>query len=541
MMRKLTGWALALGALAMILSGCPKKEQKKGPTKREVAAVRARSADAFADLEAAERGEPTPAPKAKPELDEEEMRPKPKPPEPELEPPPQKPVESVPVNPARAAPAWVNSQPKMPGYYVGIGVSTDHGDESADWARARNHAYVELASTLKVHINSVIVDYFKENNLKLYKGDNVTKDTSRTDSAYSQDTQFFVDQTLEGVEIHDRWKNPQEKKYWMLVRLSKAEIARRLRERLEKARKKAVDYVQAAVKAEQGGDIAGALKGYFKSYLALREYFGGVVEVDLDGDGKKEVLNHEIERSVDRLVAGLSWEPSDPNRKAVNGQGLREPLKLMVSYSGKPVNALPVAFAFQRGKGSVEGKVATGSDGAAQAQVVKIFGDKKAIVGARVDVEALVDNPRQARVAMAKFGTALERKTGKFFIELEELSAYIDISEELLGEEVRPGSVAVDIKDRLHKELGLVFTRSSRGADLEITGSAVVDACTDFFAQRQCTARVKVTVTDRLKGRQLFSKKYNVKGNGENDKEAGRAALGKVGKRVSKKIIEGMK
>ena len=100
----------------------------------------------------------------------------------------------------------------------------------------------------------------------------------------------------------------------------------------------------------------------------------------LSGPGMEEHFRHNS------LFVG----PAD--RKAVNGQGLSDPLKLMVSYSGKPVNALPVAFAFQRGKGSVEGKVATGSDGAAQAQVVKIFGDKKAIIGARVDVEALVDN-----------------------------------------------------------------------------------------------------------------------------------------------------
>jgi hypothetical protein len=540
MIRKLPAIALAFGALALLLTGCPKKEQQKGPTKREVAGVRARSADAFADLEAAERGDPTPPPKARPEVREEDLAPKPKPPEPK-QPVKQKPVDTVPVNPARAAPDWVNSQPNLPGYYVGIGVSTSHGDEAADWARARNHGYVELASTLKVHINSAITDYFKENSLKLYDKDNITKDTTRQDSSYKEDTQFFVDQTLEGVEIADRWKDEGQRKYWMLVQLSKAEIARKIRERLEKARKKAVDYVQAAVTAEGRGDVAAALKGYFKSYLALREYFGGVVEYDVNGDGKPDVLNHEIERAVDRLAAGMEWKVSEPNRRAVNGQGLGSPLALAVAYQGKPVNALPVAFAFQRGNGSVEAKVSTGGDGAASAKVVKIFGDKQAIVGARVDVGALVDDAREARVVEEKFATALDRKTGKFFIEIEELSAYIEIAEELLGEEVSPGSIAADIKDRLHKELGLVFTNSSRGADMEIKGTAVVGSCTDFFAQRQCTARVNVTVSDRSKGRQLFSKKYDIKGNGENDKEAGLDALKKVGKRVAGQIIEGMK
>ncbi len=517
---------------ALALGGCPRKEQKK-PTREEKAAVRSRAADAFADLGSAEHGEPAPAPKPEP-------KPEPKPPAKKVA---QKKVDTVPVNPSRSAPAWINSQPNMPGYYVGIGVSTSHGDEEVDWTRARNNAYKELASSLKVKINSVITDYFKENSLKLYKNDSLVGGATRSQSSYTDDTKVFIDQTLEGVEIHDRWKDGEQNKYWMLVRLSKAEIARRLREKLEKARKKALDYVKAAVRAESTSNVAGALKGYFKSYMALREYFGGVVEYDVDGDGKKDVLNHEIERAVDRLAAGMDWKVDEANRKGVNGQGLKDPLSVTISYKGKPVNALPVAFTFQRGKGSVEEKVATEADGVAKARVVKVFGDKKAIVDVRVDVATLMDNKGETNIVMAKFGNAVERKTGRFLIELEELSAYIDITEELFGEEAGQSVIAADIKDRLHAELGLVFTKSSRGADMEIKGKAVVaaGACTDFFNQRQCTARVNVTVTDRLQGRQLFSKKYNVKGNGENDREAGLAALNKVGKRIAKKIIEGMK
>ena len=529
-------------AAALVLGGCPKKEQQKGSTEREKEAIRGRADDAFADLERAEQGQPT-VPDERTRLDEDEMRPEPKPEppaEPEVE---RKPPDAVPVNPSRAAPAWVNSQPRMPGYYVGIGVATDHGDEAADWARARNHAYVELASTLKVHINSVITDYFREKNLKLYKGDNITKDASRQDSSYSQDTQFFVQSTLEGVEIHDRWKDQSQNKYWMLVRLSKAEIERRLRERLQKARDKALDYVKAALRAEQRNDIGGALKGYFKAYLALREYFGGVVEYDIDGDGDDEVLNHAIERAVDRLATGLSWRPSDPERSAVIGQGLSEPLEVVVEFGDQPVRSLPVHFAFQRGKGTIEGQVSTGDDGSARAQVVKVFGDRKAIVAARVDAGALLDRPRETRVVLAKFANAIERASGKFVISLEELSAYVDVSEELFGREVDSGSIAAELKQRLHSELGLVFTRSSRGADLEISGSASVARadCSDFFAQRKCKARIQITVTNRLKGRQLFSKSFTRSGNGPSDREAARQALRKAGQRVAKKIIAAMK
>jgi len=540
-MRAALALSLSFLVLAWLPAGCTPKAEKK-PTKTEIQHVRNRSADAFADLEAAERGEKAPPPKAPQELDEP---PPPKPAEkPKEEPKPaytQKPVEVVPVNPARAAPDWVNAQPSMEGYYIGIGVATGRGDEGNDWSRARNAAYVELSSTLKVHIQSVIVDYFKENNLRLYKGDNVTQDTSRTDSAYRQDTQFFVDQTLEGVEIHDRWKDAGANKYWMLVRLSKAEIARRIRERLEKAQKKAVDYVLAGLKAEGANRLGEAFKAYFQSYLALREYFGGVIDYDLNGDGKPEVLNHEIERAVARLAADLEWQTSADKLQAVNGRGLESPLQVTVRYKGNPVASLPVVFAFQRGKGSIEGRVSTGADGLASARVVKIFGDKEAILGSQVDVQALTENERDLRVIQEKFGNDLQVKTGKFYVQLEELSAFVSVREVLLGQEADASTVVTDIKEQLHKELGLVFTASAKGADMEITGEVVVDACSEFFAQRQCTARVNVTVADRVQNRQLFAKKYTVKGNGANDQEAGREALAKSGKRIAKALIEGLK
>ncbi len=527
----LCGFAAALSAC-----GGPKqqaKPQDKQLSRQQTADIRARADAAFEDLDAVERGvpppkreEPTPPPKKEPP---------PEPPKPYKE----KPI-VVPVNPARARPDWVGSQPNMEGYYVGVGVSTSHGNEEEDWARARTNAYVELASTLKVSIKSMIKDYFQEKNLRLYDKDNITKDQSSQNSDYAQDASFFVDTTLEGVEIVDRWKDEGQKKFWMLVRLSKAEIERKIRERLENARKKAEDYVKAAVAAEGQGRIGEAFKGYFFSYLALREYFGGIVEYDINGDGKKEILNHEIERAVTRLATSLDWKAEDPNRKAVISQALAQPLRVQVVQGGAPVKNLPVAFAFQRGTGSVEPHTTTGEDGVASAKVVKIFGQKQAIIGARVDVGALVENERDRRIVEAKFGNDIDVKTGKFFVELEELTAFIDIREENLGEEVRPGSVAADMKDLLAKELGMTFAASAKGADMEITGEAVTGECSDMYSQRVCVARVNITVADRLHNRQLFAKKYKISGNAENDKSAGLEALRKVGPRIAREIIKAM-
>jgi hypothetical protein len=75
---------------------------------------------------------------------------------------------------------------------------------------------------------------------------------------------------------------------------------------------------------------------------------------------------------------------------------------------------------------------------------------------------------------------------------------------------------------------------------MEISGEAVTGSCTDFYDKRMCTARVNVTVTDRQNDRQLFGKKFKIKGSGTNDEEAGRDALRKAGPRIAKKIIESM-
>ena len=70
----------------------------------------------------------------------------------------------------------------------------------------------------------------------------------------------------------------------------------------------------------------------------------------------RDVLNHEIERSVHRLASALKWQVAEPNLKAVVGSGIKDPLAVNVSYKGNACKALPVAFAFQRGTGSVEKK-----------------------------------------------------------------------------------------------------------------------------------------------------------------------------------------
>ncbi len=200
-----------------------------------------------------------------------------------------------------------------------------------------------------------------------------------------------------------------------------------------------------------------------------------------------------------------------------------------------------MAFAFQRGTGTVEEHVSTGDDGVAAAKVVKIFGDTQAILAARVDVDALTENKHEAVVIEAKFGTALGLRTGKFFIALKELSAHVSVKEENLGNAVKPGTIAADLKGILHTELGIVFTSTSQGAELEIEGVAATGSCTDMYSKRLCTATVNVTVSDRLHERQLFSEKYKISGSGDNDREAGLDALRKVGPRVAKEIIEKMR
>ena len=530
-------FALALAVL--LLAGClpakPQVKKKAGPSAAQVSDTRGRSDAAFSDLNAVETGQPVQAA----DLEKEKPAPPPPPVVPE-KPYKEKEVKGVAVNNSKTAPDWTRSQPSMSGYYVGIGVATGRGNEEEDWSRARNGAYTELASSLKVHITSIVKDYFKEKSMKLYNKDNVAKDATTTESSYSQDTSFFVDQTLEGVEIADRWKDDGQKKYWMLVRLSKAEIERRIRERLEKARKKALDYVMSAMQSEREAKLGEAFKGYFHAYLSLREYFGGVVEADLNGDKKPEVINHEIERAVFRLAGDLKWQVDNPNLKAVVGSGLPNPLTVKVIYSGKPVLGLPVAFGFQRGKGSVEKQVTTIDGGIASARLMKVFGEKQAIIGAKVDMGALIADRNELNIVAAKFGKDMENNTGKFFVALEELSAHIDIREENLGSEVSNGTVAADVKERLHAELGLVFTKELQGADLEIKGEAITASCTDFYEKRMCTARVNVTVTDRTQNRQIFAKKYNINGNGPNDEEAGRDALRKVGPKIASALIEQM-
>ncbi|NOZ87013.1 MAG: hypothetical protein GXP49_12265 [Deltaproteobacteria bacterium] len=440
-------------------------------------------------------------------------------------------VESAPP-PAASKPGWVASgNVNMPGYYVGIG-------EGPDWQSATNRAFDQVAAQLKVKVKSETRSLFKEKRIDLFGN---KAGAGRTEERTDENAELLVDQTLEGVEIYQRFTDTN--RYWILARLSKAKLKDLLAKKLEQARDLAIASFEAAKEAASTGDVAGAIRNYIKAFTALRAYQGGTIKADIDNDGKPEILNSELYKRMEELLTGIRLLPDSKKVQAIAGAGLSKPLMVKVEYNGSAVKRLPLAVSFLQGSGKSDQGLVTDDNGRVAVGLSKVFGKPDAIVAMSVNLKSLCDSPSLEYPALKRvFARDLERGAARVKIALKAARAYVKIETRNLGRKVRHASIVSDIKDVLSKDLGLEFTNRREQASLEVTGNVDTGKCKDFFEQRKCRATARISVKDLSAGSELFAKKVTASGTDpKDDKAAGMNALAKIGKKIGKALARKLK
>ena len=442
-------------------------------------------------------------------------------------------VEEAPP-PKKAKPSWVDSGTvNMPDYYVGIG-------EAAEWEGATTRAFDQIGAQIKVTVKSEARNVFREKSIQLHEGKDGLASAGRTEERTDSDASLLVDQTLEGVEIHERYSNGT--RFWILARLSKAKLKQLLAAKLEAARDAAISSFKMAEEALARGDVGDALRNYVRTLTALRTFQGGQVKADVNGDGKDDVLNALLYRSIQQVLAGLKLTPKQSSLSATAGAALSEPLQLGATYKDAPAKRLPLRFDFSTGSGKVEQGVVTDDSGQASAGVSKVFGKPEAVILAKVNLEALCDDPRREYPPIEKaYGKDLDRAVGKFRVSLGAAKVFVKIIEKNLGQSASAG-IAAAVKDVVSDKLGLTFTDNRSEATMAIEGAVDTGQCKEFYEQRKCKATARISVKDLASGQELFSKTVTASGTDpSSDKAAGLDALAKVGSKIGKTLAQKLK
>src|SRR5690606_25529174 len=130
-------------------------------------------------------------------------------------------------------PGWVANKPLNSAYYTGIGVAPKAAGTHYQ-RTAKDNALSDLASEIKVNVNSNSLLYTLETNAKF-------------EQEFKESIRTRTDLSLEDFEIVDTWEDANS--YWVHYRLNKQAYAEKLQAKKNAAQQLAMDFLAKAESA----------------------------------------------------------------------------------------------------------------------------------------------------------------------------------------------------------------------------------------------------------------------------------------------------
>ena len=383
-------------------------------------------------------------------------------------------------------PGWTKNPPPADGTYIfGLG-SAAYADEKVmddAWAQARDRAYNEVASQLKVQIKGKAKDYQAE----FTQGG-----TTASISSFSEAITSHVDASLEGVELHDRYQD--KKLVFVLARFNKAELDALMLARLESLKAEVYDRVEEARAHLAKDDGVNTLAAALRAAVARRNLFGMPVEID----GKQ--ADAVIEGLV-RSAAGLIRLES-VGALSGNSGDLFDRISIRVTNNGQAADGVPVRFTLSGGVAYPLGLTSTNA-GLATMTKVRIFG-RTPRLRAQVDLATLASvDFRENRWLKRQFGRELNALRREVELSLSPLPVRVE------------GTLEAGMLTALSQRLGI-----TPGTDSVWALSLAIDdlGCRDLSMRRTCS--VMATLNLRSNTGVALQARRKVRGTASGDGEA---------------------
>lgn len=235
--------------------------------------------------------------------------------------------------PERPQPAWVNSRPINPSYYVGIG-SVSKAAEPLDYASvAKKNALSDLASEIKVTVKS-------ESFL------NTMQVNMQVQEEFNSSIATFTDEEIEGFELIDSWENGAD--YFVYYRLSKAYHEQLRLEKKQAVMSSAYDQLSQARVAKTQGDIAGATDLYFRALFEMKEYWS---EVNQFNDGGQIIyLDNTIYAELREMINQIELRTSPDVIRLDASNQFKADVRIGLFYQDLPVRGGLLLYRFDNGK-----------------------------------------------------------------------------------------------------------------------------------------------------------------------------------------------
>lgn len=402
---------------------------------------------------------------------------------------------TVPDNPK---PAWLSSKPSLSSYYTGIGKGTK-GEKNNYIQEAKKSALEDLISEIKVNVSSSSV-------LSTFEDDKEFREQ------YEQIIQTTAADEIEEFEQVGTWEDNNN--YWIYYRLSKA----RYKEIKDAQKRNAVilatDYYEKAQAADKAGDRVQALGFYFQAFRSMEKYLGDAIAVTVNG--KDILIVNEIYSSIQTLLdkIQLKVEPSEISinrRLNVNTETVFA--KALYKDLVKPVPALPVQAAFEKGTGDVFPDYKTDDHGIAKILINKITSrELEQTVSVKLNIDAI--SGTSGSPVFTLISKRLLVPTSQIILKVKRPIVYMTTDEKSLGVNKNSPQISNKLKNLLANS-GFEFTNNKKEADLwfDVLCDSEKGSISGSIYITYLTGTIKVTAVKE--GKEIYAAAFDrIKGYG---------------------------
>ncbi|MFP4025611.1 MAG: LPP20 family lipoprotein [Thiohalospira sp.] len=402
---------------------------------------------------------------------------------------------------AQKKPKWISQKPIDNTYYIGIGKSNK---SNSDYLQsAKNKALADLISEISVNIST---------NSLLHQ----LEDNSGLKESYEAYVSLKAKEEIEGFELVDTYENKNE--YWVYYRLSKAEYARKKREKLEKAKSLSKDYFEKAKASEKAYDINNALVFYIKSFDAIKKHLDEDLSVFLLEDGKV-YLDNAIFQSIQSIFSNIEIKSGKDifqiNALSENSEPVYAKIKYKTSLETQNLANIPVTFYFPNLTIDVKEKVISKNSGIAECSIAKMATKgKEQTIRAVINIDHYFGQDAPDNFLKQLFTYRGTIPYGNIIVEVNELFAYFESKELLFGKPNARKPVTNILKSALSENF-FSFTDEKEKAKvlIEIKSSVVEGEKLEQYNLHTAFLDFNISITNLNDNMEVFSGGFsNLKG-----------------------------
>jgi hypothetical protein len=223
---------------------------------------------------------------------------------------------------------WTLNHPVSSTHFIGIGsakISNDKGDVQK---AAKNSALQDIASQIKIKVIAHV-------GLSEIKGSNGNQSFDST--LYREKINSYTDAILEGVEIAET-KNTPDGYYWVKIALNKEAYYTKINEKIENAKKLALDGLISA----EDEDVLHRIHELLASLQAIDGFTANLLTCRIEE--REIILNTEILRRLRQTMEDLRFEPVFDYLEINALDTVPDTIGFYLTYKKNPVENCPLIW-----------------------------------------------------------------------------------------------------------------------------------------------------------------------------------------------------